>query len=157
LGLDNAGKTTLLHKLKYGSIRLVIPTQRAQLQEIVLGNVKFRAWDLGGHEQVRNLWKEYFFEADAVIFLVDSADHDRIDEASQELHSLLKELNLEGVPFLILANKIDLMNAALSETQLEQALHLSEFEDNRPIKLFRCSLVEGTGYPDGFRWLSDIL
>jgi len=165
LGLDNAGKTTLLHKLKYGSIRLVIPTQRAQLEEIVLGNVKFRAWDLGGHAQVRSLWKEFFFEADAVIFLVDSADRERLPESRKELTSLINDSNLSNSPFLILGNKTDL-ETALTYKELVGALGLenlipedenSTFEQSRCIKLFPCSLVEGTGYSQGFKWLSDIL
>jgi len=108
LGLDNAGKTTLLHKLQYGWIRSFIPTQRAQLEEITLGNVVFRTWDLGGHEQVRNLWRDYFFEADAVVFVVDIADQSRIHEAREELDGLLKDEGLAGVPIVILANKTDL-------------------------------------------------
>eukprot|EP01114_Cavostelium_apophysatum_P012996 TRINITY_DN3059_c0_g1_i1.p1 TRINITY_DN3059_c0_g1~~TRINITY_DN3059_c0_g1_i1.p1 ORF type:complete len:188 (-),score=36.55 TRINITY_DN3059_c0_g1_i1:14-577(-) len=161
LGLDNAGKTTLLHKLKHGSVRLVIPTQRAQLQEIELGNVKFRAWDLGGHEQVRSLWKEYFFEADAVIFLVDSADDERFEEAKKELNSLLDDESLKGVPFLILANKTDMMTAwpldrLIGAIGIENR-QLGSVAGDRPIQIFRCSLVEGTGYGEGFRWLSDIL
>jgi len=160
LGLDNAGKTTLLHKLKFGSIRLVIPTQRAQLQEIELGSVKFRAWDLGGHEQVRELWKDFFFEADAVIFLVDSADDERFEEAKKELSSLLDDEGLDGIPFLILANKIDLQTSFPLD-KLTVALGLDEStlgpKGKRPIQIFRCSLVEGTGYVEGFKWLSDIV
>eukprot|EP01098_Paradermamoeba_levis_P013016 TRINITY_DN582_c0_g1_i3.p1 TRINITY_DN582_c0_g1~~TRINITY_DN582_c0_g1_i3.p1 ORF type:complete len:154 (-),score=41.95 TRINITY_DN582_c0_g1_i3:203-664(-) len=108
LGLDNAGKTTLLHKLKHGAIRLFIPTQRAQLEEIELGNVKLKAWDLGGHEQVRNFWREYYLEADAIIFVVDSADQDRLPEAKLELGKLLQSEELKECVFLVLGNKTDL-------------------------------------------------
>jgi len=170
LGLDNAGKTTLLHRLKYGSIRLVIPTQRAQLEEIFLGNVKFRAWDLGGHEQVRSLWKEFFFEADAVIFIVDSADRERLPESKKELLSLIEDPNLAKSPFLILSNKTDLetsipyselvnelgLSGLIPENENEAEL-ISQLKGIRSIKLFPCSLVEGTGYSQAFQWLSDIL
>eukprot|EP01118_Nematostelium_gracile_P017179 TRINITY_DN7255_c0_g1_i1.p1 TRINITY_DN7255_c0_g1~~TRINITY_DN7255_c0_g1_i1.p1 ORF type:complete len:184 (+),score=39.28 TRINITY_DN7255_c0_g1_i1:50-601(+) len=157
LGLDNAGKTTLLYKLKYGSIRLVIPTQRAQLEELTVGNVTFRAWDIGGHIQVRSLWKDYFFEADAVIFLVDTADRERITESKQELQALLNDTNLSKSIFLILGNKTDL-DDALSYKELIEGLELQSILTEREnVKLFQCSLVEGTGYDQGFKWLSDIL
>ena len=71
------------HKLKHGSVRLFIPTVRASLEEVNVGNVKFRAWDVGGHKQVRGAWKDYFAEADAIIFVVDAADHDRLAEAQE--------------------------------------------------------------------------
>ena len=60
LGLDNAGKTTLLYKLKNGTINTFSPTERPQVDEIDLGNIRFKAWDLGGHDQVRNIWEKYF-------------------------------------------------------------------------------------------------
>ena len=89
--------TLFRYKLKYGEVRLTTPTERAQSEEIVgailvvvllipskvLGNLKLRAFDLGGHEQVRNFWSEYFGQTDAIMFLVDSADPDRLDEAQQ--------------------------------------------------------------------------
>mmetsp|Transcript_4542 Transcript_4542/g.6342 ORF Transcript_4542/g.6342 Transcript_4542/m.6342 type:complete len:186 (+) Transcript_4542:70-627(+) len=160
LGLDNAGKTTLLYKLKFGEVRLVIPTQRAQLQEIDFGNIKFRTWDLGGHAQVRAIWRDYFPEADAIVFMVDSADTERLEEAKVQLHSLLEDTNLSNVHFLILANKIDI-ETALNREQLVNLLgldnYLSQESSTRQVQLFRCSLVEGTGYGEGLNWLADIL
>jgi len=141
---------------------LVIPTQRAQLEEIVLGSVKFRAWEIGGHEQVRSLWKEFFFEADAVIFLVDSADRQRMEESKKELVSLIEDSNLANSPFLILANKTDLETSLPFEELVSQLGLVDKLQDandsnQRPIKLFQCSLVDGSGYGQAFKWLSDIL
>jgi len=128
----------------------------------------FFAWDLGGHEQVRSLWKEFFFEADAVIFIVDSADKERLPEAKKELISLIEDPNLSKSPFLILGNKTDL-ETAIPYQELINSLGLNdlipedenetnnEFEGKRTIKLFPCSLVEGSGYSKAFQWLSDIL
>jgi len=154
LGLDNAGKTTLLHKLKYGSVHLVIPTQRAQSEEIIIGSLKLQAWDLGGHEQVRSLWQEYFFGADAIVFLVDSSDKDRIDEASLELSALLEDEHLKDVPFAVLGNKSDL--PSLSLPQLQAALKLQNVSGTS-VQMFSCSVINGTGYGDAFRWLSEQL
>jgi len=158
LGLDNAGKTTLLHKLKYGSLRLFIPTQRAHLEEITIGNVKFRAWDLGGHEQVRHLWKDYYAETNAIVFVVDSADRMRLQEAKEELHALLNEEALADCVLVILANKTDL-KGSLSREELIEVLDLKDIDlgnDNaeRIVQLFRCSLVEGVGFIDAFKWLA---
>jgi len=72
-----------LHKLKYGIIRSVIPTQRAKLEELDFGSVHFRAWDVGGHAQVRDMWAEYYVHADAIVFVIDSADRDRLQEAKK--------------------------------------------------------------------------
>jgi len=145
-------------RLKYGVVRLVIPTQRAHLEEIILGGVKFRAWDLGGHEQVRDLWREYYFETNAIVFLVDSGDEERLEEAKKELDGLLAEESLLGVPFLILGNKSDLQNA-LTEEQLISRLGLEKFinSEERRLKFSRCSLIDGTGYNDAFQWLCDEL
>jgi len=131
LGLDNAGKTTLLHKLKHNSIHLFHPTERAQLEEVTVGNVVFRAWDLGGHQAVRHWWKDHFTQADAIIFVVDSADQERFEEAHQELKALLKESDLmECKAFLILGNKLDVEGAS-SKEQLISAFKLSPFLDRK--------------------------
>merc|ERR1712070_1154196 len=92
LGLDNAGKTTLLHKLKTGLVKSFIPTHRAHVESFAFGNVNFTAWDLGGHEAVRSLWEEYYTEGDALVFVVDSADDERLPEARKELHGVLDSL-----------------------------------------------------------------
>jgi len=164
LGLDNAGKTTLLHKIKYNSIRLFNPTERAQLEEVTMGKITFRAWDLGGHKAVRFWWKDHFTEADAIIFVVDSADQDRFSEAKEELTALLKESDLmDCKAFCILANKIDLKDAVSGETlittlDLENVLKRgTKTNEERKVELFRCSLVDGTGYLEAFKWLGDVL
>eukprot|EP01121_Diplochlamys_sp_Union-15-3_P006788 TRINITY_DN17312_c0_g1_i1.p1 TRINITY_DN17312_c0_g1~~TRINITY_DN17312_c0_g1_i1.p1 ORF type:complete len:184 (-),score=28.94 TRINITY_DN17312_c0_g1_i1:21-572(-) len=157
LGLDNAGKTTLLHKLKNGTFSLFIPTQRALLEQIDIGNLKLKAWDLGGHELVRDLWKEYFTSADAIIFVIDSADTDRLNEAKEELHCLLDDEQInDNCPFLVLANKTDL-KGSLNREKLISSLQLNEAINSGFVELFRCSLVNGTGYVEAFKWLSNKL
>eukprot|EP01088_Endostelium_zonatum_P011522 TRINITY_DN25668_c0_g1_i1.p1 TRINITY_DN25668_c0_g1~~TRINITY_DN25668_c0_g1_i1.p1 ORF type:complete len:191 (+),score=49.42 TRINITY_DN25668_c0_g1_i1:73-645(+) len=162
LGLDNAGKTTLIHKLKYDTIKLFNPTERAQLQELKMGKILFKAWDLGGHKAVRSWWRDHFVEADAILFLVDSADSERFEEAKEELQSLLKDMDLNQCrAYCILANKTDLsdavpLNKLVPALGIEQ--HLTNADSNsKPIKIFRCSITEGTGYLDAFKWLGDIL
>eukprot|EP01130_Rhizamoeba_saxonica_P018626 TRINITY_DN9388_c0_g1_i1.p1 TRINITY_DN9388_c0_g1~~TRINITY_DN9388_c0_g1_i1.p1 ORF type:complete len:181 (+),score=36.79 TRINITY_DN9388_c0_g1_i1:47-589(+) len=157
VGLDNAGKSTLLYVLRHGSLRILAPTTRTHYEELELMNINFRAYDVGGHDIVRELWTQYTFEADAIVFVVDSACANRMEEAKEELHLLLGEDNIApNIPFLILGNKTDL-NVSLSQSELKEALGLNEITTSRRVKLFRCSLVNGTGYKEAFQWLGEIL
>lgn len=165
LGLDNAGKTTLLHMLKDDRVGSHAPTQRPTNETMQIGLVTFTAFDMGGHESARSLWKDYYVDVSAIIFMVDATDRGRFVEAQKELHALLNDEILKGIPFLILGNKIDAVNAC-SEQELEQALYLPRTgkehghrpaEQQRPLELFMCSVVRRSGYADGIRWLASFL
>jgi len=167
LGLDHAGKTTLLHVLKEGRVKAHIPTLHPGKDELVIGNVRFNTFDLGGHETARRLWTDYFATVDGVVYVVDALDRSRFPEAKKELDALLATEALQEVPFLVLGNKID-MPTAVSEEELKYALGLDtlsyqqELEsddglDNRPIELRMCSVIRKMGYADGFKWLSHYL
>merc|ERR1712039_90381 len=119
LGLDNAGKTTLLHMLKDDRIATHIPTVHPHMEELLIKNIQFKAWDLGGHETARKLWKDYLATVDGIIFIVDAADSARFPEAHEELKQLLSDDALVDVPFVVLGNKIDRKEAA-SEDELRR-------------------------------------
>ena len=105
LGLDNSGKTTALKKLAGEDINSITPTQGFNIKSVQQAGFKLNVWDIGGQKHIRPYWKNYYANTDAIIYMVDSADKRRLDEAAEELESLFTEEELAAVPTLIFANK----------------------------------------------------
>lgn len=160
LGLDNAGKTTLLHRLRTGQIRNYPPTDRPSLTEkFSYQGITFNAWDLGGHEAVRHLWSDYAPECKALLFLVDASDFERIEEAGYELDALIADGIITDVPIAILLNKCDLPDARPSSEICEkmQFSDLTKMHPQEKMRIFRISVLRGEGYQEAFQWISSFL
>jgi GTP-binding protein SAR1 len=162
LGLDNAGKTTMLHRLRTGGdVRSFPPTDRPrQTEEFETAQgIKFKAWDMGGHEAVRHLWEDYVCESSAVFFLIDVVDQGRFEEAGFELDALIGEKIVQDLPLAILLNKCDLEEAA-STAEVCEKIHyedLRKMQGDDKIAVFRMSVLKGEGYQAAFRWVADFL
>lgn len=160
LGLDNAGKTTLLHMLRDDHVATHLPTQRATKEEIQLFNTSLECYDLGGHEEARVIWRDYYVSANAIIFVVDATAPRRFDEACCELNSILTCEALRAVPIVVLANKVDLVQA-VSEQTFRERLGLVQTTGKsgrtllRPIEVFMCSITGRFGYQPALQWLTD--
>ena len=107
LGLDAAGKTTILYKLKLNDSVNTIPTVGFNVECVSYKNVKFNVWDVGGQDKIRPLWRHYYTGTQGLIFVVDSADTDRLDEARQELHKIISDREMKDAAILVFANKQD--------------------------------------------------
>lgn len=89
VGLDAAGKTTILYKLKLGEIVTTIPTIGFNVETVEYKNICFTVWDVGGQDKIRLLWRHYFQNTQGLIFVVDSNDRERIGEAQKELQNMV--------------------------------------------------------------------
>ncbi|XP_070566757.1 ADP-ribosylation factor 3-like [Ptychodera flava] len=125
LGLDAAGKTTILYKVKLNETVTTIPTIGFNVETVKpKKGLEFTVWDVGGQEKIRALWRHYYTGSDGLIFVVDSSDKLRLCEAKEELFAILESDEMtEGVPVLILANKQDLPGAC-SPAEIIEALGL---------------------------------
>ena len=108
LGLDAAGKTTILYQLKLGLTVETIPTMGFVYESIQHKNFKLNVWDVAGQDSLRSLWKHYYQNTKAVIFVVDSSDRKRIGLAKDELHKIVSDEELKDASLLLLSNKSDL-------------------------------------------------
>uniref|UniRef100_UPI00358F1F85 ADP-ribosylation factor 4-like isoform X2 n=1 Tax=Myxine glutinosa TaxID=7769 RepID=UPI00358F1F85 len=155
VGLDAAGKTTILYKLKLGEVVTTIPTIGFNVENLEYKNISFTVWDVGGQDKIRPLWRHYFQSTQGVIFVVDSNDRERIEEAVEELHKMMSEDELHDAVILVFANKQDLPNA-LSQDEMAERLALRNF-DNRTWYIQPACATRGEGLEAGLDWLSQEL
>lgn len=152
LGLDASGKTTILNRLKHGDHSVTVPTIGFTTETFEHGNLTFCAFDIGGQHKIRKMWCHYFPNTDAIVFIVDSADKQRFNEAKTELMTLDCHPLLQNIPFLVLANKQDLPNAATT-SEVTNAMGLYSIK-SRQWQVCETVGVSGVGIDEGFQWLS---
>merc|ERR1712159_663507 len=111
VGLDAAGKTTILYKLRLGEVVTTIPTIGFNVESVEYKNINFTVWDVGGQDKIRKLWRFYYQNTQGLIFVIDSNDRDRIEDAREELMMMLNEEEMRDAVLLVFANKQDLPNA----------------------------------------------
>ena len=155
IGLDAAGKTTLLYYLKQGNGMHTIPTIGFNVEAVQIGNIECTVWDVGGQERIRSLWSHYLKNTNLLIFVVDSHDQERLPEAAAELERMIKDPELVECPVLIFGNKQDLPNAA-SPSDLVDAM----FPNGKPERAWHvqgCCAQTGDGVDAGLRWATERL
>jgi ADP-ribosylation factor protein 1 len=161
LGLDAAGKTTTLKRLALGETVSTIPTIGFNVDTVKYKNIEFTMWDVGGQEKIRKLWRHYFENTDAVIFVIDSTDRDRLckdksgkESVENELQQLLSVDQLKDAKFLFFANKQD-MTHVMEVNEITEKLGLRRIKHKWRIQ--PCSAITGDGLYEGLQWLSDEL
>ncbi|KAL8895594.1 MAG: hypothetical protein Q9192_003543 [Flavoplaca navasiana] len=173
VGLDAAGKTTILYKLKLGEIVTTIPTIGFNVETVEYKNIQFTVWDVGGQDKIRPLWRHYFQNTQGIIFVVDSNDRDRVVEAREELQRMLNEDELRDALLLVFANKQDLPNA-MNAAEITDKLGLHSLRQRAWVRwqitrylavigLQRQQYIQSTcatsgdGLYEGLEWLSNSL
>merc|ERR1712168_1425040 len=155
VGLDAAGKTTILYKLKLGEIVTTIPTIGFNVETVEYKNISFTVWDVGGQDKIRPLWRHYFQNTQGLIFVVDSNDRERVGEARDELNRMLAEDELRDAILLIFANKQDLPNA-MNAAEITDKLGLHNIR-NRNWYIQATCATSGDGLYEGLDWISSEL
>ncbi|EFC35380.1 ARF/SAR family small GTPase [Naegleria gruberi] len=164
LGLDNAGKTTLLHKLKSNLIGAYQSTTTPNKESIEISSTcSVEAIDMGGHDLARQLWKQYCIDVNGIVFIVDSMDRKRSQVAAKELAKILNDSDLANVPVVILGNKVD-NPQAMSEFELCCTMGVShlrtgptkginESNPQRPLEVFMTSIINEFNITESIEWL----
>ena len=141
LGLNAAGKTTILYKHVLGKVVNTVPTLGLNVESCKVLNAELTLWDVSTRVITRPLWRHYYQNTQAIVFVVDSTDRDRMNEAKEILHELLTEDELTMIPIAVALNKRDLENC-MSKEELENKLDLRSIQQQRP-----CEVFLTTAYP----------
>ncbi|KAJ1112388.1 hypothetical protein NDU88_000652 [Pleurodeles waltl] len=156
LGLDDAGKTTIFYRLKLNETVSTIPTIGFNVDTMEpIRNVSFTVWDVASHVKLRPLWRHYFKNTDGLLFVVDSTDSERFEEAQYELMVIINDEEMQDVPFVVLANKQDLPGAS-SPSELVEKLGLRKVRGHE-WHVQGCCATTGDGLVEGLQRLTDMV
>lgn len=151
VGLDNAGKTTIVYKLLTNEAVVTTPTIGSNVEEITYKNIKMVMWDIGGQESLRTSWVTYYTNAKALIMVIDSTDVERLNVVSEEMTKIFQSEILQDASILIFANKQD-CKGALSAAEITEKLNLTSIKD-RNWHIQACCALTGDGLYDGLDWI----
>lgn len=151
LGLDNAGKTTIVKKVMNEDVTTVSPTLGFIIKTIDFQGYKLNIWDVGGQKTIRSYWRNYFEKTDALIWVVDATDRLRMDDCKAELKGLLMEERLAGASLLVFLNKTDVAGG-MSEPEVTKALELDKILTHRWV-VVPCSAITGRNLEKGLDWV----
>mmetsp|Transcript_891 Transcript_891/g.2070 ORF Transcript_891/g.2070 Transcript_891/m.2070 type:complete len:182 (+) Transcript_891:99-644(+) len=155
LGLDAAGKTTILYRLKLSEVVTTIPTVGFNVETVEYRNINLTIWDVGGQDKIRRLWRHYYQGTNGLIYVVDSNDRDRIEDAREELNKMLNEDEMRDAVLLVFANKQDLPNA-MTAAEVTEKLGLHNLRHRQWFIQSACATT-GDGLYEGLDWLSRTL
>ncbi|KAF8963059.1 ADP-ribosylation factor-like protein 8B-A [Entomortierella lignicola] len=153
VGLQNSGKTTLVNVIASGQFSEdMIPTVGFNMRKVTKGNVTMKLWDIGGQPRFRSMWERYCRGVNAIVFVIDAADHDKLDAARTELRSLLDKPQLAFIPVLVLGNKNDLPGA-LTVDQIVEVMNLKQIA-NRDVSCYSISAKNQVNIDITLQWLT---
>ncbi|KAL6104523.1 arl14 [Pungitius sinensis] len=154
LGLDDAGKSTLLYKLKHNACVGTVPTIGFNVEMFEARknrkNIAVTLWDVGGQRKMREHWPSFYQDVAAVVFVVDSSGRQRLEEARRELENTLRSEHLRGRPLVVVANKQD-VDGALTVTEIKDMFDLKKICSDRDWFIQPCSASTGFGVEEAFR------
>ncbi|OJJ87612.1 uncharacterized protein ASPGLDRAFT_118380 [Aspergillus glaucus CBS 516.65] len=151
LGLDNAGKTTIVKKIMNEDVNTVSPTLGFIIKTIDFMGYRLNIWDVGGQKTLRSYWKNYFEKTDTLIWVVDATDRLRVDDCREELAGLLLEERLMGASLLIFLNKTD-VGGCMSQDEVRERLCLDAIKTHR-LTILPCSAMTGRNLHEGLEWV----
>lgn len=155
VGLDNAGKSTILYRLHLGDVISTHPTVGSNVEEVTHRNLNFQVWDLGGQDKLRKVWSTYYCGAHAVILVVDSTDRERLATVKEEMASITAHEDLQKAALLVLANKQD-VEGAMTAVEITEKLKLHS-NKGHAWQIQPCSAINGKGLYEGMDWLAHTL
>ncbi|PAV73410.1 hypothetical protein WR25_19170 [Diploscapter pachys] len=150
--MEELNHSAILYKLKLGQSVTTIPTVGFNVETVTWKKIKFNVWDVGGQDKIRPLWRHYYTGTQALIFVMDAADRDRVDEARVELHRIINDREMKDAIILVFANKQDLPEA-MKPTEIQDKLGLNRIRDRQWHVQPSCAAT-GDGLHEGLAWLS---
>jgi|UniRef100_A0AC35GP39 ADP-ribosylation factor-like protein 5B len=152
VGLDNAGKTTILYQLLTGEVVHTSPTIGSNVEEIVWRNIHFLMWDIGGQESLRTSWSSYYQATDFVIIVIDSTDRKRLSIIREQMYKMLAHEDLAKASILVYANKQD-VKGSMSAAEISNELNLTSVKSHQ-WQIQACCALTGAGIQKGLEWIA---